>query len=209
MPDRNRKPRKAHVGSIPQRLSNYIVFTDTNETEGNYIEGLKSSLPSELQRSVVIKIYHAHTSDLVQKCLERASAEPQYAEPWIVLDRDQVPNFNDIIQEAYKKNIRVAWSNPCIEIWFFAYFGMMNHCSQSRKCCADFSRFYEQQFGHEYDKADRDIYRKLCNKGDEQKAIRLAKQKYESFKHDEGKQFSDMNPSSTMYLLVSQIIKYR
>lgn len=209
MPDRNRRPRNAHLGSIPQRLSNYIIFTDTNDTEENYIDGLRRSLPSKLQRSVVIKVYHAPTADLVEKCLERTSAEPQYAEPWIVLDRDRVPNFDNIIIEADRKNIKVAWSNPCIEIWFFAYFGMMNQCSQSKKCCSDFSRIYEQRLGHEYDKADRAIYRKLCDNGDEEKAIKLARQKHVNYLHVKGKQFSDMNPSSTMYLLVSQIIKYR
>ena len=41
-----------------------------------------------------------------------------FKETWIVFDRDRVPDFDKLIQKANYRGISVAWSNPCIEIWF-------------------------------------------------------------------------------------------
>ena len=62
---------------------------------------------------------------MIDKCLELTAYEAQYRIPWIVFDRDQVIEFDQIIAEAEKKDIQVGWSNPCFEIWMYAYFGAM------------------------------------------------------------------------------------
>ena len=59
---------------------------------------------------------------------------------WIVFDRDQVIGFDEIISEAEKKGIQVGWSNPCFEIWMYAYFGAMPAIQDSWTCCSDVGR---------------------------------------------------------------------
>ena len=51
--------------------------------------------------------------------------DAQHRIPWIVFNRDQVQGFDEIIAEAVSKGIQVGWSNPCFEIWMYAYFGSM------------------------------------------------------------------------------------
>jgi len=55
----------------------------------------------------------------------------------------------------------VGWSNPCIEIWFFAYFGDMPSIKESFVCCDKFKIKYEKVTGQKYDKADENIYNNI------------------------------------------------
>lgn len=120
----NRKTREQLSKRIP-KLGYYFIVTDTKETEQNYMHGLRDSIPQSMRDNIVIKVVKAKTVDLVDKAVSLAALNPQYSEAWIVFDRDQVKNFDAIIEESLKKGLHVGWSNPCIEIWFHAYFGTM------------------------------------------------------------------------------------
>ena len=85
--------------------------------EKNYFEGLRDSIPQELRGHIKIEVKDGvNTKDLLQVCLDESSVIPQYAELWIVLDRDEVPRFDDLVSEAKRRGVNVAWSNPCFEI---------------------------------------------------------------------------------------------
>ena len=43
-------------------------------------------------------------------------------EIWCVFDIDEHPNVHDAIQKADTNGIRLAISNPCIELWFILHF---------------------------------------------------------------------------------------
>ena len=121
----NRKVRgQLFKRRIPE-LGYYFIVTDTKETEQNYMFGLRNSISPELQGKLVIKVVKTKTKNLVEEALNLASLNPQYGEIWIIFDRDQVPDFDEIISEAISKGINIGWTNPCIEEWFSAYFGAM------------------------------------------------------------------------------------
>ena len=161
---------------IPE-LGYYYIVTDTDQTEKNYLGGLRDSIPEELKGKIVIKVSKSRTVDLVKTCKEGASLYPQYSEPWIVFDRDQVKDFDGIIKNAEQKGIHAGWSNPCLEIWLYAYFGSMPNIRDSVSCCNRFATEYERRTGQKYDKAEKDLYKKLCEFGDEENAIKIAQQK--------------------------------
>lgn len=89
---------------------------------------------------------------MIDKCLELTAYDAQYRIPWIVFDRDQVQGFDEIIKEAEDKGIQVGWSNPCFEIWIYAYFGSMPQIQDSWICCSEFGRVYETKTGQKYSK---------------------------------------------------------
>ena len=80
----------------------------------------------ELGYYLIIRVVETKTRDMIDKCLEFIAYEAQYRMPWIVFDRDQVKDFDKIIDEAKEKGIDIGWSNPCFEIWMYAYFGITN-----------------------------------------------------------------------------------
>ena len=186
-------------------LGYYLIVTDTEETEKNYFEGLRDSIPAELKDRLVIKVEKAKTVELVERALELANKEPQYRIPWIVFDRDQVKGFDDIIQAAEKSGVGAGWSNPCFEIWMYAYFGSMPAIRDSWVCCSEFGRVYENRTGQKYSKADEQMYSRICKAGDEKKALQIAKQKLEQCIRDGKTKPSDMCPATTVYELVGEI----
>ena len=207
--DRNgrRKARSTGARFDGPDLGYYLIVTDTKETEQNYMNGLRDSIPENLKRRLIIKVRNTETNNLVNETLSKAALHLQYVEPWIVFDRDQVPKFDEIIQLAQNSGIRVAWSNPCIEIWFSAYFNAMPNYQSSVECCSGFDETYRKRTGHKYKKSDEQIYNKLCKYGDETVAIQLAESKVKAQIKDKKLKPSEMCPATTTYGLVSEIKK--
>ena len=205
--ERNGK-RKARDQMAKRRvpeLGYYFIVTDTKETEQNYMLGLRDSIPKELQGKLVIKVVKTATKDLVDEALNLASLYPQFGEIWIVFDRDQVKNFDEIIRQARDRGISVGWTNPCIEAWFNAYFGEMPNYQDSVSCCSGFSTTYERATRQRYTKSDSLIYEKLNHFGDEQRAIELAERKFAEHRANCKDKPSEMCPCTTVHLLVGEI----
>lgn len=202
--ERNGERKRRNIKRNPI-LGYYIIVTDTKETEKNYFEGLKKSFSIELQKHIVIQVKKASTKDLVKTCIEEMSVDPQYRQPWIIFDRDQVSDFDEIIETAQNSGINVGWSNPCIEIWFEAYFGKMSTYIDSVKCCEGFSKKYKHVANEKYEKADSDIYNKLNRYGDENGAITRSKERFKCHQNNGIIKPSGMNPCSTLHIIVEEL----
>ena len=201
----NRKPRSAIQKLRAPELGYYFIFTDTKETEQNYFHGIRDIIPTHLKDKLVIRVNRSATVDLISQCKEALSLEPQYRIPWIIFDRDQLANFDSIISEAERSGIQVGWSNPCIEIWFHAYFGAMPTCFNSTQCCDAFGDSFEKIAGHKYKKSDKGIYADLCYYGNEAQALVIADQKYQENIRDGNTIPSSMSPCTTVHKLVEEI----
>ena len=201
----NRKVRgQLFKRRIPE-LGYYFIVTDTKETEQNYMFGLRDSIPPDLQGKLVIKVIKTKTRSLVEEALNLASLSPQYGVIWIIIDRDQVPNFDEIISEAIAKGINVGWTNPCIEEWFSAYFGAMPTYANSVSCCNGFEQIFERNAHQKYVKSDSAIYEKMNRFGNEEKAIRIATQKMHDHMIQGKYKPSEQIPGTTVHLLVDEI----
>ena len=200
-----RRDRNKKLSTRVPTLGYYLIITDTQETEKNYFEGLRKTIPENLKNRLVIKVERARTIDLIQRCKELVSKEPQYRIPWIVLDRDQVEGFDEIIVSAEKNDIKVGWSNPCIEIWFFAYFGAMPSYIESTTCCDKFEDKFQMVTGSTYEKADTEIYNKLNHFGNEEKAVEIADRKHKTQLGNGILKPSEMGSTTTVYQLIGEI----
>ena len=199
----NRKTRGQLAKRRVPELGYYFIVTDTKETEQNYMYGLRDAIPKDLQGKLVIKVIK--TKNLVEEAINLASLNPQYGETWIIFDRDQVQNFDEIIHHAEDKGVNVGWTNPCIEVWFNAYFGVMPAYQDSVSCCDGFEKAFKQASGQKYIKSDSAIYEKLNRFGNEEKAIQLAQQKLEEHKINCNNKPSKMCPCTTIHYLVKEI----
>ena len=201
----NRKTRDQRKQFKVPELGYYLIVTDTEATERCFFTGLHQALPENVRNKLVIKVVETKTRTMIDKCLELTAYDAQYRIPWIVFDRDQVQGFDDIIAEAAGKGIQVGWSNPCFEIWMYAYFGSMPAIQDSWTCCSEFGRVYETKTGQKYSKADEQMYSRICKVGDEEKVIQIAQQKFEQCKRDGKTKPSEMYPCTTVHELVGEI----
>lgn len=201
----HRKKRDSRSGQRVPRLGHYMVITNARKTEPEYFKKFRDSIPEIYRDKIVIKVLPVDTKELLNKAVEFIGMNPQFAEAWIVLDRDQEVNFDKLIRDAKKLGIQVGWSNPCFEIWLFAYWGEMPSLHDSVTCCREFRKKFHQKVGHQYEKADPSIYNKLMEKGDEQEAILVAKRKISEHKRNGNNKPSTMCPGTTVHLLISEI----
>ena len=201
----NRKTRDQRKQFKVPELGYYLIVTDTEATERCFFIGLHQALPEDVRNKLVIKVVETKTRTMIDKCLEITAYDAQYRIPWIVFDRDQVQGFDEIIKEAEDNGIQVGWSNPCFEIWMYAYFGSMPAIRDSWTCCSEFGRVYETKTGQKYSKADEQMYGKICKAGDEEKAIQIAQQKLEQCKREGKTKPSEMCPCTTVHELVGEI----
>lgn len=202
-----RKKRGENSRHRSELLGYYLIVTDAEETEKNYFTGLRDSLPSDVRPKIRLKIISRVKTDKLVEVVENERAQiAQYTDAWIVLDRDKVVPFDNIIEQAEKRDIHVGWSNPCIELWFSAYFGEMPTFAGSPQCVSHFKKLFEQKTGTEYTKAIAEIYKKLNNNGDENNAIRIAKTQHKNMVNSCSKP-SQMDSTTTLYILVEEIKK--
>ena len=201
----NRKTRDQRKQFKTPELGYYLIVTDTEATERCFFTGLHQAMPEDVRNRLVIKVIETKTRTLIDKCMELMAYDAQYRIPWIVFDRDQVQGFDDIIAEAVNKGIHVGWSNPCFEIWMYAYFGSMPAIQDSWACCSDFVRVYENKTGQKYSKADEQMYGKLSKAGDEEKAIQIAQYKREQCIREGKTKPLEMCPCTTVHELVGEI----
>lgn len=201
----NRKTRdQRSIRKIPE-LGYYLIVTDTEATERCYFNGLQEKLPQNIRNRIVIKVIETKTAKLINKCKEIVAYDPQYRIPWIVFDRDRVINFDEIISDAKANNIKVGWSNPCFEIWMFAYYGNMPVIKESKICCKQFAHLYQNKTGQVYSKSDNKLYERLITSGNEEIAITVATNKLEQCKREGKTKPSEMFPATTVYELIEEI----
>lgn len=199
------KPRNQNFKQRVPELGYYFIVTDTEETEQNYIYGLRDSVPNSLQGKIVIKIVETRTRNLVDEAMNLQSLNPQYGKIWILFDRDEVKNFDGIINSAINNGIEVGWSNPCIEIWFDAYFNQMHTYRDSVTCCRNFTHTFKSKTGIKYEKSDRNIYALLNQYGNEKTAIEIAEKRLNEHLRNGFTMPSHMCPCTTVHRLVKEI----
>jgi len=203
-----RRERAKQPFRVPD-LGYYILITDAEATEVNYFTGLRDSLAKEIQQRQVIKIISkGAVDDLIDRCEEVVAKHPQYAIPWLIIDRDEVKDFDDLIAKAVKRQMNAGGSNPCIELWFQCYFENPAMGQGSGQCCSRFKDLLYRKARIEYEKADEKIYSLLCKYGDEQRAITWAKKRFEtSVRNREKATPSSLLCCTTVYRLVEEIVE--
>ena len=98
-----RKDRNKRFQVRTPILGYYLIVTDTEETEKNYFEGLKRSIPEEIRNRIVIRMEKAKTTyNLVERTRELCSAQAQQRIPWIVFDRVKQRTLTESFRRHWK-----------------------------------------------------------------------------------------------------------
>lgn len=125
-PPRKGQPKR-HRGSSRQR--SILVFTEGRRTEVDYLVYWRRAYRQYV--TVVVSDFHGVPLALVQEAVrcqkvearnERRSGGNAFDEIWCVFDIDEHPNVPEAKALAGEHGIRLAISNPCVELWFLLHF---------------------------------------------------------------------------------------
>ncbi|MEN8905997.1 MAG: RloB family protein [Clostridiales bacterium] len=198
----------------------YLIVCEGEKTEPYYFEGIKKIINEKYGNKIVVKnikterieIYGTgrNTENLVQYTIDkRRRAEIPYGNVWCVFDKDSFSDhqFNNAIVMAESNNIKVAWSNEAIELWFILHFEYLNSGISREKYIKKLNSCFSNYNinNGKYEKNIVNIYDVLTKYGDIKLAIKYAKMLKKEHSNITP---SLRNPSTELYKLIEELMDY-
>jgi hypothetical protein len=188
----------------------FLIVCEGEKTEPNYFR----AFPKQVGKTIYDITFEGggiNTIGVVEKAIElRNKSKLPYDRVWAVFDRDsfQASSFNNAILKAKANNISCAWSNEAFELWYLLHF-QLRVTSMSRfeyKNAIETAINTSKQRSKKpfvYLKNNPDMYEILSKFGNQELAIRRAKEINETFI---GENFANYNPNTLVFKLVEELI---
>jgi len=191
------------------------IFTEGKETEPNYFNSKKIEIEEEIRRrniKIEIKGVSCNTLSLVDYALhfiKEENIKTDIDECWVVFDKDDFDrDFDNAINKARRKNLKVAYSNESFELWFLLHFDLVSSAIRRDDYNSKLTDNLKKLTGNrktKYRKTTKNMFSLL--KEMEEDAIRNAK--YLLNMHKDETSFLKKNPSTTVHLLVENLNKLK
>lgn len=181
-------------------------------TEKLYLLSIKNTLPRAAQRGIKIEIECYKKQDpknLVKEAVRRKHKAKYegvpYNDLWIVFDHDNLPNRDFAFKESERENIKVAFNNISIELWFIIHFENSQKQFINGKQAKE---YLSKNYIKEYEPGKTKIWTFLdSNKRNIafQNAVAIRNAKEKELK--DGKKKCNLNPYTTIDILVKKLLE--
>ena len=173
------------------------IFTEGQKTEPTYFRFKKKQIEDEIrQKRIKIEINKKYKGgyntislvDLAIKFIsdDKNSFNPKIDECWVVFDKDDFDkDFDNAINKAEAKGLKVAYSNEAFELWFLLHFNFMESAIKRNVYNTKIEENYQKETGnrrYRYDKSKAVLPLINLIKNREKDAIRNAKNFYNNLK---------------------------
>ena len=147
MGKRNRERRRARREPFRAPKPLILVVTEGEATEPEYLKGFARAATNPRVRievrggvgvpKTIVESAKEHKREAEKRARREKDENLLFDEVWCVFDIDEHPNIPDAKQMARDNGIKLAISNPCIEIWLWLHFAdqpgaLHRHALQSR-----------------------------------------------------------------------------
>ncbi len=191
-----------------------LIVCEGEKTEPNYFKSFDQMQHGSMVYDIECEGGKINTLQVVEKAIalrDRAiAAGTPYDSVWAVFDKDDFPEhtFNAAIDKAKQQAIGCAWSNEAFELWYVFHF--VNRVTAMRreeykKAISKYvndSPTYTRKTKYVYQKNASQSRAIMTTHGNEEQAIRYAKNQAESF---DNTRYATHNPCTTVYKLVLQL----
>ncbi|NBE81798.1 RloB family protein [Micromonospora rubida] len=116
-----------------------LIATNGESTERAYFNGLKQE--SWVRPRVVVVVQRGSPVDLVRGAGRRRQRD-DFDEAWAVCDIDEYPTQPASV-EAVASDVKLAWSNPCFEVWLLLHYDNCTRFVENAKKARDLLREHE------------------------------------------------------------------
>lgn len=200
----SRLERKVATRTPKKRI---VVVCEGEKTEPMYLKLINTRSEAALVELLVVDEAATSPKQLVERaCTEKKDAEKLFRqtkdpnvridEMWCAFDVDQHLMIKEARQQAEANNVRLAISNPCIELWFLIHFtdqrGFIHRRDARRKL---------QRYIPEYDKR----LTSLNYLEDKFEDARNRAKALDAKHSGDDTKFPDNNPSSDIWKLVESM----
>ncbi len=211
-----RSARKHDI--LKPRPNSYLIVTEGAQTEPLYFKGL-IDLIKENQGGVLdvvsppyfdIRGEGRSTVSLIRKTDELVNKSKFiFQNIWVVFDKDDFSDFDEAIHLATEKGYHTAWTNQSFEYWLYLHFHYNDSALHRKDWCEKLDEVFKKLNvpNGKYEKNISNIYSIVNEFGSVHTAISNAKRRMSNY-IESAENPSDYDPGTTVYLLVSELIKY-
>jgi hypothetical protein len=118
----NASYRRKSGGREPRPV--ILIVCEGEKTEPNYFKAIKHS--RRVNAEVIIVPRKIQPKDIIKSAEQEKLSYREYEQIWCVFDCDERPDFELSITSAKEKGFKVAYSNPCIELWYLLHYQTQN-----------------------------------------------------------------------------------
>lgn len=188
-----------------------LIVCEGEQTEPNYFSWYKD----KCKQKVIIhaKGYGENTLSLVKKTQKIKKEQEKidmivYDQVWCVFDRDDFTqeNYNNAFKYAEAKNINIAYSNECFELWYLLHFNYYNVSMKRDVIFEKLEKVMKDIYNLNYQKNSKNMFEILKEKQDI--AIRNAEKLEKEIKKKYAWDIKNYNPSTSVHHLVKELNKY-
>lgn len=185
-------------------LPSFLIVCEGKKTEPHYFNGFRVPLSLAI---VHVEGFGITPPQLVEKALSLRNEgldqrnPEKYDQVWCVFDKDdwRDDEFNEVIEQAQSKGLRVAYSNQAFELWFLLHFQYYDNPMHRNQYEAELSSL----LGRPYRKNAADMYIRLHAK--QETAINNAQQLLDLYIP---RNPATDNPSTTVHWLVQELNRF-
>lgn len=211
---RQGRRRKRKLGIKDERPQTCLIITEGTETEVNYFQNMKEIINNryrnrEIQENYPIKVEGKgrSTSVLVNEAIKRKN-RGSFSKVWVVFDKDDNSDFDEAVKLAEENNIEVAWFNESFELWLLLHFQDLNVAISRNQYLSSLNNHFKSKNINNgvYSKSISNIFDVTMDKVDN--AIIRSEKLREYYKEKGERLASNMNPGTTIDILVKELIEY-
>lgn len=190
--------RKCRGESYRPPKRTIIILCEDSKHEPSYFKAIRQERHLRTVKIEIISGQHGMEPRTLVRNARELKIEREVDDVWCVFDSDQRDYIVEVITEAKKEGLSVAFSNPCIELWFFLHF-KYSSATRTQKEMKKIIETYIKNYNEEMD-----IYGKLQNYKDAiKRAMKLRKHHCTCGNPDTS------NPSTGVDRLVSLLFKLK
>lgn len=203
-----------------KQYSFIYIFAEGKKTEPIYFEFKKQEVEEQIRKKLIkIEINKKYKGgyntislvDFVLEFIKKEEINLSEDECWVVFDKDDFDeNFDNAINKAEAKGLKVAYSNEAFELWFLLHFNFINSAIGRKDYNSKIKENYIKETSdikYRYDKSSGVLPLINLIRGREKDAVRNSKKLLKGFKDEVS--FIKKNPSTTVHLLVERLNKLK
>lgn len=195
-----RKVQKKRV-----QYKNILIALEDEKSSRYYIRELIKD--KDIMANVVFAEHIGTDPGSVLAAIEKFKVDNpkiKFEKAWIVIDKDSFPKkiFKGTLQTARQRDICVAYSNECYELWLLLHFKNVTGIKDRVQIKKELNAEFKKHFNLEYAKSEKHVYGMIIDRQDD--AIRRAKKLTKNLKKlDPHFDPYVNNPSTMMHVLIS------
>jgi len=175
-----------------------LIVCEGKETEPLYFNGFRRKYNLQKELFTIVG-FGADPVSVIKEAIKRKTEEQDYDSAWAVFDCDEHQGVKNAFQMAKDHEIKIAFSNPCFELWFLLHFqdqeAFIERDAVSKRL---------KKFVTDYEKTTKDMYNKL--QGSQKKAFKRTDRLREI--HKSALKPETENPSTTVDQLVLSLYRH-